>query len=131
MNSFYIQNSRWLTAIGTLSFASAFGQTFFISLFAGEIRDEFHISHSMWGGIYAIGTLSSAILMFRFGGLVDRYNVKTLSTILLISLSAFCFMMMNVSTIWFLPIIIFGLRFCGQGFLSRRGGIRCGLQIGP
>ncbi len=72
----------------------------------------------MWGAIYATGTLSSALLMFSYGGVVDRYNIKTLTTITFIAFSVFCFMMMTVSSLWVLPIIIFGLRFCGQGFLS-------------
>ena len=40
--NFIIENARWLLATALLYFSSCFGQTFFISLFAGEIRQAFH-----------------------------------------------------------------------------------------
>jgi hypothetical protein len=36
--NFITENARWLLATALLYFSSCFGQTFFISLFAGEIR---------------------------------------------------------------------------------------------
>ena len=61
--AFLRDNARWLSAGMLLTFLSSFGQTFFISIFAGEIREVFQISHGQWGGIYAIGTTASAIVM--------------------------------------------------------------------
>ena len=54
--AFLRDNSRWLAAGMLLTFLSSFGQTFFISIFAGDIRDTFGLSHGAWGGIYALGT---------------------------------------------------------------------------
>jgi len=62
-------NGRWLSAGALLALMSSFGQTFFISVFAGEIREEFALSHSAWGGIYTLGTAVSAVLMVWAGGL--------------------------------------------------------------
>ena len=73
--NFLIQNARWLMATALLYFCSCFGQTFFISLFAGEIRSAFSLTHGDWGLIYSGGTLTSAIAMLCFGGLVDRYKI--------------------------------------------------------
>ena len=117
-NNFYVDNAQWLFAGALLTFSTAFGQTFFISLFASEIRSHFDISHSIWGAIYATGTLSAATLMLFVGGLADNYKARplTLTVMALFMLSSF--MMATVSYIWMLPIIIFGLRFCGQGMLS-------------
>ena len=71
-----------------LTFMSSFGQTFFISIFAGEIRAEFGLSHGEWGGIYALGTLASAIVMVWSGGLTDRFRVRTLGPVVLVCLAA-------------------------------------------
>ncbi len=57
-------------------FSSCFGQTFFISLYASEIRGTFNLSHGEWGSIYALGTLLSALAMLLFGGIVDKIHLK-------------------------------------------------------
>ena len=74
--SFFFQNFRWLLACSLMYFSSCFGQTFFISLYANEIRFSFDLSHGQWGSIYAVGTLSSALLMLVLGGLVDKFDLK-------------------------------------------------------
>ncbi|MCH9825026.1 MAG: MFS transporter, partial [Alphaproteobacteria bacterium] len=85
--SFLRLNVRWLAAGALLMFMSSFGQTFFISIFAGEIRAEFGLSHGEWGGIYALGTLASAIVMVWSGGLTDRFRVRTLGPVVLVCLA--------------------------------------------
>ena len=62
---FLAENARWLSAGALLTFLSSFGQTFFISIFAGEIREGFDLSHGQWGGIYTIGTSASAVVTMR------------------------------------------------------------------
>jgi len=66
--NFLFKNAPFLTAGVLLTFMSSFGQTFFISIFAGEIRTAFNLSHGAWGGIYTIGTFLSAIVMVWAGG---------------------------------------------------------------
>jgi hypothetical protein len=58
--AFLLDNARWLTVGVLLTFLSSFGQTYFISVFAGEIRAGFGLSHGEWGGIYTLGTTASA-----------------------------------------------------------------------
>ena len=77
---FLIDNARWLAAGALLTFMSGFGQTFFISIFAGEIRAEFGLSHGEWGAIYALGTTASAIVMIWAGGLADGLRARVLGT---------------------------------------------------
>jgi len=125
-NNFYFENSRWLAITTLLYFSSSFGQTFFIAIFAGAIREEFGISHTIWGTIYAVGTLSSAVLMFKFGGFADKREPRRLGSIIIISLALSCFGMMLVQHAWALPILIFGLRFFGQGFASHLSMVLCG-----
>ena len=114
---FFRANAPWLAAGGLLTFGSSFGQTYFISIFAGEIRSEFGLSHGAWGSLYALGTFVSAALMFLVGGIVDGYRTRSLATLILIIFSAVCIAMALTPTAWLLPVVIFGLRFCGQGMM--------------
>ena len=116
--SFLRLNIRWLAAGALLTFMSSFGQTFFISIFAGEIRAEFGLSHGEWGGIYALGTLASAIVMVWAGGLTDRFRVRTLGPVVLVLLASACAFMATNHAAWLLPAVIFALRLTGQGMSS-------------
>lgn len=115
--AFIIQNAPWLAAGALLTLLSGFGQTYFISLFAGEIRDEFGLTNGQWGGIYTLGTSASALLMVWAGGLTDRFRARALGSAVLLLLGAAC-LLMAFSTVWMLPFVIFALRFTGQGMTS-------------
>ncbi|WP_101066727.1 MFS transporter [Roseovarius salinarum] len=116
--AFLRDNAPWLAAGVLLTFLSSFGQTFFISVFAGEIRAEFGLSHGEWGGIYTLGTAASAIVMVWAGGLTDRFRVRWLgAAVLLLAMLACLFMAANTAA-WALPLVVFALRFTGQGMTS-------------
>lgn len=115
---FFRLNATWLSTGALLMFLSSFGQTFFISLFAGEIRAEFGLSHGEWGGIYTLGTTASAAIMVWAGGLTDRFRVRTLAPVVLILLAGACVWMATAQSAWMLPGVILALRFCGQGMTS-------------
>ena len=111
-------NARWLSAGALLAFLSSFGQTFFISVFAGEIRAAFGLGHASWGAIYTAGTGASALAMLWAGGLTDRFRARTLGTAILVLLAAACLSMAAVPGAWALPFVILALRFTGQGMTS-------------
>jgi MFS family permease len=115
MIRFILQNSRWLTAGALLTLISSFGQTYFISIFAGEIRTAFNLSHGDWGAIYGFGTFASAIVMIWSGGLTDVMRVRHLGPIVLSALAASCLFMALNPWVALLPVVIFCLRFTGQG----------------
>ena len=115
MIRFIFQNSRWLTAGALLTLISSFGQTYFISIFAGEIRAAFNLSHGDWGAIYGFGTFASAIVMIWSGGLTDVMRVRHLGPIVLATLAASCLFMAFNPWVALLPVVIFCLRFTGQG----------------
>ena len=94
---------------------SSFGQTYFISIFAGEIRTAFNLSHGNWGAIYGFGTFASAIAMVWAGGLTDIMRVRRLGPIMLATLAASCLFMAFNPWVALLPVVIFCLRFTGQG----------------
>ena len=115
MLKFIIQNSRWLAAGALLTLMSSFGQTYFISIFAGEIRTAFNLSHGDWGAIYGFGTFASAIAMVWAGSLTDIMRVRRLGPIVLAALAASCLFMAFNPWVALLPVVIFCLRFTGQG----------------
>ncbi len=110
-------NSRWLFAGGVMTFATCFGQTFFISIFAKQIMETYTLTDGEWGTLYAIGTTASGLLMIWAGGLADHFRARALVTVLLVLMSLFCLAMAFNSNVWLLPFVIFGLRLCGQGMM--------------
>ncbi len=113
--SFLRDNAAWLSAGFLLTLSSSYGQTYFISVFAGEIRAAFGLSHGGWGAIYALGTLGSAVTMLWAGTLADRFRVRDLAVIVLPCLALACLAMAAVPGVWALPVVIFALRLLGQG----------------
>jgi MFS family permease len=113
-------NRTWLAAGFLISFASSFGQTFFIALFAAQIMGEFGLSNGEWGAIYAIATTASAIVMVWSGPLTDRFTVRQIGSATLAALALSCLAMAALpgGTGWLLVVVIFALRFTGQGMLS-------------
>ncbi len=118
MLTFLSRNAPWLAAGGLLTFLSSFGQTFFISIFAGEIRAEFGLSHGAWGGIYSLGTAASAVVMIWSGALTDLFRVRVMGPIVLLGLATACIAMALNPVVWALPLVIFALRLFGQGMSS-------------
>ncbi len=121
MARFYRENARWLAAGLVLTLCSSFGQTFFISLFAAEIKQAHGLTDGGWGAVYTAATLISAAFLIRTGGLADTMPLGRLALIVL-GLYAAAAAGMAVSTSWpVLVVLIAGLRFCGQGMMGHIG----------
>jgi MFS family permease len=120
---FLIDNRLFLLAGFLLTFSSSYGQTYFISLFAGEIKAGFGLSDGQWGGIYTIGTTLSAVTMVWAGALTDRFRVRHLSFAVMLLLAAACIAMSLVSTGVLLIAVIYALRLTGQGMMSQLGAV--------
>ena len=116
--SFLRQNAPFLSAGAILTFCSSFGQTFFISIFAGEIRADYGLSHGAWGAIYAVSTMASAGVMLWAGTLTDRFRVRALGPWMLGLLVLACLAMALSPVVATLALTIFLLRFLGQGMMS-------------
>nr|WP_174839867.1 MULTISPECIES: MFS transporter [unclassified Ruegeria] len=115
MRRFLTDNAAWLGAGVLLTFLSSFGQTFFISVFAGEIRTAYGLSHGAWGGLYSLGTLVAALVMIWAGGLTDVFRVRMLGPVVLAGLALAALAMSLNSWVLLLPAVIFLLRLFGQG----------------
>jgi len=118
MIAFLRDNMRWLGAGFLLTFAAAFGQTWFISLFAGEIKATHGLTDGGWGSLYTVATLSSAALLFARGALADTMPLARLATLIALLFAAAAITMAFANSIWMLGIAVFGLRFCGQGMFG-------------
>jgi sugar phosphate permease len=111
-----------LIAFGAfMCFASSFGQTFFISLFGGEIRETFDLSHGEFGTVYATGTMLSAATLVWAGRLIDRVPLARFAAGVLLGLGGTSLLM---GVAWSIPALgaaVFGLRLFGQGLASHTG----------
>ena len=118
MLNFLINNRRWLGVGLLLTFASSFGQTWFISLFADFIKAEYGLTDGSWGSIYTVATLCSAALMFWQGAIVDRVAMERLAPVLALLFACAAIGMASGSGLWILGLSVFLLRFCGQGMFG-------------
>ncbi|MGR3514712.1 MAG: MFS transporter [Paracoccaceae bacterium] len=115
--AFIRENLRFLSVGILLTFNSSVGQTFFISIFAAQIMAEFALSNGEWGLLYSIGTTASAVVMFWAGALTDHFRARTLAWFVMPGLALTCIAMgLNHSVIG-LFLIVFFLRFLGQGMI--------------
>jgi predicted MFS family arabinose efflux permease len=100
------------------TFFSSFGQSFFLGLFNSSIRDTLSISHGQFGSIYASATLLSSFLLIWVGKKIDDINIFRFAFYVTLLLSFSCFFFSKISSIAFLFIAVFLMRFSGQGLMS-------------
>jgi len=118
---FYKENARWLGVGLLLTMVSSFGQTYFIAIFADRIMADYGLTDGEWGGLYMAATLSSAAALLWAGRLADRLPVARLAWMILIAFAAVALGMALNDSPWLVAVLIFGLRFCGQGMISHLG----------
>ena len=122
MKKFFSYDPKLLLYGFLIVFFASYGQTFFISLFNTEIRFYYGLSDGEFGLVYAISTLFSSFILISFAKLIDHIDLRVYSLIvtgglLLASIG----MVLQLNNIFYLFIIIFLLRFFGQGAMSHAG----------
>ena len=100
------------------TFFSSFGQSFFLGIFNTSIRETLSITHGQFGSIYASATLCSSLLLIWVGKKIDDINIFRFAVYVTLLLSFSCFFFSKISSIVFLFIAIFLMRFSGQGMMS-------------
>jgi len=100
------------------TFFSSFGQSFFLGLFNSSIRETLSITHGQFGSIYASATLLSSFLLIWVGKKIDDINIFKFAFYVTLLLSFSCFFFSKISSIVFLFIAVFLMRFSGQGLMS-------------
>ena len=100
------------------TFFSSFGQSFFLGLFNSSIRETLSITHGQFGSIYASATLLSSFLLIWVGKKIDDINIFRFALYVTLLLAFSCFFFSKISSIVFLFIAVFLMRFSGQGLMS-------------
>lgn len=117
-----LRRSLALIGFGTfMCLISSVGQTYFISLFGGELRAEFGLSHGDFGMVYMIGTIASGATLILFGRIVDHLSLNTSSFIVLLGLAGVAAFTGLTWSAFALTLAIFGLRLFGQGMATHVG----------
>lgn len=115
----FLASNRVFLGFGFLTaFASSFGQTYFIGVFSPQIREEFILSHTAWGTVYLVGTLSSAAVLPWSGKFIDRLPLQLYTPLVCGLLVLACTAMAGASGVLTLTLAIFLLRQSGQGLMS-------------
>ncbi len=116
--AFFRANARFLSFGLLLAGSASFGQTFFVSLYMGEVRAEFGLSHGDVGTIYSLATLASGMTMIWFGRLIDVVPLRPLAIAVTGGMIVSCLTMAWTPAVWALAIALYLLRLCGQGLMS-------------
>ena len=122
MKNFFSSDPKLLGYGFLILFFASYGQTFFISLFNENIRQYYKISDGEFGLIYSVATTLSSLILVSFAKLIDYIDLRLYSFLICIGLSLSCFgMFIFYNNIFYLFLIIFALRFFGQGAMSHAG----------
>lgn len=109
---------RFLLFGALVVFWTSPGQTYLISLFGDQLRQEFSLSHSDFGGIYTAATLTSAAILWPAGRLVDKLPLARFVWWICAAMvvGTFAFSLVEGAVTLFLGILF--VRFLGQGMMS-------------
>ena len=114
---FILTEWRFLLFGLLMAFWSSLGQTFFISLFSGQIRAALDLSHGDFGTYYALATTASAISLIWLGKLADMMRLEKLAIFILGSLCVAAIIFSQISSLWMLVGGLYLLRMFGQGMM--------------
>ncbi|HRP61924.1 MAG TPA: MFS transporter [Phycisphaerales bacterium] len=111
-------NTRFIAFGFVLTLASNFGQTFFIALSGGHIREAFSLTDGQFGLIYSLATLASGFSIIWLGTLIDRLDVRSMTLMVCCGMIIAALLMAASPAILVLGLALFLLRLNGQGLLG-------------
>lgn len=118
---FVLRERRFLALGFALTWGSSFGQTFFVSVFGGEIRGAFDLDHAEYGAAYSLATVLSGLIILQAGRMIDLLDLRLVTAIVGLGVAAAAGVMAIAPV---LPVLILGffmLRLFGQGLSSHTG----------
>ncbi len=122
MKNFFFYDPKLLVYGFLIVFFASFGQTFFISLFNNDIKNIYSLTDGQFGLVYALATTLSSLFLINFAKLIDYIDLRIYSFLVTSGLFFACLVVYFLpSNIFYLFIIIFFLRFFGQGAMSHAG----------
>lgn len=98
--------------------ASSAGQTFFIGISGGMVREEIGLSEGQYGFFYALATMLSGTIMIWAGAAIDRAPLRWYLAVAFVGLSFVSLGFGLVQSVWMLVLALLGLRLFGQGMLG-------------
>ena len=122
MKTFILDDPKLLMYGFLIIFFASYGQTFFIALFNDDIKNLYNLTDGQFGMVYALATTFSSLLLINFAKLIDFIDLRIYSFVVTIGLLLPCLAVYFLpENIIFLFIIIFALRFFGQGAMTHAG----------
>tara|TARA_R100001129_G_scaffold129991_1_gene91887 strand:+ start:15654 stop:16862 length:1209 start_codon:yes stop_codon:yes gene_type:complete len=115
---FLRDNARWLAGGFLLTLFSSYGQTFYIALSSGGIREELGLSHGDFGWIYMLATLASAATIPFTGKLIDSMRIERYAIFVIVGLALSMLLLAHAHHVAILFIAIAALRMFGQGLMG-------------
>lgn len=109
----------WLPAIygSIIMFMSAPGQTYVLSMYLSYYQETYGLSEVFISGMYAIITLCSSILLISISSYIDVKGVGRIGLLgSFFMVAALCISGL-ADNVWILLMMIFILRFTGQGLM--------------
>ncbi len=119
--AFLAANARLLAFGVLLTTISSFGQTFFVGLFAEDVRAALDLSAGEYGSLYALATILSAATLIKLGRYLDDVAVGPYTAAALAGLALACLGFAGLGALagWLAPVAavasLYLLRLCGQG----------------
>jgi MFS family permease len=115
----FVWTHRRFLAFGLLAVTlSGFGQTYYISLFGGQIRGELGLSHGDFGLLYSAATLVSGLTIGWAGRVLDRLDLRAFLAVVLGGVVAGSLLMAGAASVLAMGVAMFLLRFAGQGLMT-------------
>ena len=122
MKNFFSYDPKLLLYGFLIIFFASYGQTFFIALFNDDIKNIYSLTDGEFGLLYALSTTLSSLLLINFAKLIDYIDLRIYSFLVTIGLCIACLAIYFFpSNVIYLFIIIFALRFFGQGAMTHAG----------
>jgi len=114
---FMYQHGSHLSFGAILMAMSSFGQTYFVSLYGQDLRQAFGLSDGGLGGLYAAGTVMSAVTLTWAGRLIDYTTTRRFTLAVTLLLVTACLLVSGAQAAWMLCAGFYLLRLGGQGLM--------------
>ncbi|MDE4776266.1 MFS transporter [Klebsiella pneumoniae] len=114
---FMYQHGSHLAFGAILMAMSSFGQTYFVSLYAQDLRQAFGLSDGGLGGLYAAGTVMSAVTLTWAGRMIDYTTTRRFTLAVTLLLITACLLVSGAQAAWMLCTGFYLLRLGGQGLM--------------
>lgn len=114
---FMYQHGSHLAFGAILMAMSSFGQTYFVSLYGQGLRQAFGLSDGGLGGLYAAGTVMSAVTLTWAGRMIDYTTTRRFTLAVTLLLVTACLLVSGAQAAWMLCAGFYLLRLGGQGLM--------------